>query len=238
MDIKDKIQKLLALSKSDNQHEAELAASMAQDLMVKYAIEESELNPDDRVNSKINDPMSTDKVGLNTARVPRWIASLSLAIAKSMFCQCYYVPGIDVYIVGRKSHREAFFVIFNRIRTDLERMADRSFVNYQIHNRESSVHGKTWKKSFFLGAVSAIRARLQTDLKKLVNDNSGVALVVADKEKEVSDYIAQIGMNLRNTKTAATRLNADAYQNGYNVGNSMDISGQSNNRLALNGRAA
>ena len=42
-DVVEKIRKLLELSKSDNEHEAASAAAMAQELMVKHAIEEEEI---------------------------------------------------------------------------------------------------------------------------------------------------------------------------------------------------
>lgn len=44
--IIDKIEKLIALSSSDNENEAKAAMLKAQELMAKYEIEMSQINPD------------------------------------------------------------------------------------------------------------------------------------------------------------------------------------------------
>ena len=44
--IIDKIEKLIALSNSDNENEAKAAMLKAQELMAKYEIEMSQINPD------------------------------------------------------------------------------------------------------------------------------------------------------------------------------------------------
>ena len=80
--IIDKIQKLLALSKSPNEHEAALAAAKAQELLATYNIDVTEIEAEEAKTSVTQDAV--------TSRRRAWQRVVRAAAAKMYFCEYYY----------------------------------------------------------------------------------------------------------------------------------------------------
>jgi len=91
--IIDKIQKLLALSKSPNEHEAALAADKAQELLATYNIDVSEVEAEEAKTSVIKDAVKTKRKA--------WQRVVRAAAAKMYFCE-YYYSTYDVEAPQRK----------------------------------------------------------------------------------------------------------------------------------------
>lgn len=220
--ITDKINKLLALAQSSNPHEAALAASRAQELMVKYAIDEAALG--DAAESK-NEPIETQPMGFGYKRIPKWEPTLLHALSKSFFCRAFYVAGHDAYVVGRASDRAALIATFTYLRNEIRLMAD---VAWKSQPSEFAVHGKRWKDSFYHGVCITVRDRLGASLKELVADNTGTALVLANKQKEVDDFVAQ-NHKLRggNTRT----VDSSGFSAGKTAGHALNLNGGTQKQL-------
>ncbi|MCK4536921.1 MAG: DUF2786 domain-containing protein, partial [Desulfuromonadales bacterium] len=82
--IIDKIRKLLALSKSDNEHEAALAAARAMELLSKHNLNLNEID--------LQDPgVKAGKASSKTyARPQLWMAHLVNAVAAAFDCSSYH----------------------------------------------------------------------------------------------------------------------------------------------------
>lgn len=80
--IIDKIQKLLALSKSPNEHEAARAAEKAQELLATYNIDVSEVEVEEAKASVIQDSVRT--------KSKAWMRIVRSAAAHMYFCEYYY----------------------------------------------------------------------------------------------------------------------------------------------------
>ncbi len=80
--IIDKIQKLLALSKSPNEHEAALAAEKAQELLATYNIDVTEVEAEEAKTSVAQ--------GSVTSRRRAWQRVVRVSTARMYFCEYYY----------------------------------------------------------------------------------------------------------------------------------------------------
>ena len=98
-DILDRLRKLHALSKSDNPHEAALAASLVQKLMMEHHLEELDLSQDEhRPEEPIEDHGSIDPSRTGPRRIPNWQVNLADAVARSVDCRIYIRPGESIPI--------------------------------------------------------------------------------------------------------------------------------------------
>lgn len=98
MDTKliEKIKKLLALSESSNEHEAELSMLKAQELLAKHKLSLKEVKEFKIINSAIKENIS--KISFTKAK---WKAQLARLIADNFGCYLYFKT--------RRSHTITFF---------------------------------------------------------------------------------------------------------------------------------
>jgi Protein of unknown function (DUF2786) len=227
MNIVEKIKKLLALAESSNANEAALAASRAQELMVKYAIEEAALAPEQRTVEVIGTEIITTDYKL----MPIWHALLAYVLAPSFFCRSFYHKGgkwskAAIYMVGTPTDRAACIATYNVLKHDIEKMAA---IEWAKQPEEFAVHGRRWKTSFYDGVCATIRVRLTDDLKALAADNTGTAIVLADKQKAVNDYTNEH----HNLKSGGSARNVDAsgFAAGVKAGNALNLSKRNTKQL-------
>ena len=94
--IIDKIQKLLALSKSPNEHEAALAAEKAQELLATYNIAVSEVEAGEAKTSVIQDVIKTKRSA--------WQRVVRVSASRMYFCEYYF----STYIVEAPQRKRGF----------------------------------------------------------------------------------------------------------------------------------
>lgn len=82
MDIKDKISKLLALSESPNEHEAQLALQKAKELMTQHRLSVEDLTPQSRVIHRETDVTFSK-------RRDSWTLALAGVIAENYCCRAF-----------------------------------------------------------------------------------------------------------------------------------------------------
>jgi hypothetical protein len=222
--IVEKIKKLLALSRSDNEHEAATALAMAQELMVQYAVEESQLEEKTGVHEKIG----TTRVGLDTKRVGHWEAGLAQVLAPAFFCRSFYMRGTDIFVVGRKSDCDVCIATFFFIRGEAVRLADRAWNNFDSHQR-MLVNGKRWKNGYYEGLIRTIHERLTANLKRLSEDNKGTALMVVNRQLAVQNYMDNV---VKPTSSRQTRaVETSGYQQGRRDGHAISLEGRATKSL-------
>lgn len=86
VDYKEKIKKLLALSKSPNEHEAQSALAKAQQLMAEHKISMAEV--EDKERRKAHEHLT----GVTySARRDPWVLRLSKVISKNYCCESFLV---------------------------------------------------------------------------------------------------------------------------------------------------
>jgi hypothetical protein len=217
MNIAEKIKKLLALAANNaNPNEAALAMERAQDLMVKYAIEEDALSSDPlRVKEAIN----TEAMGMGLQRIPHWEIRLLNAISRAFFCRVWYRPGRDAFICGRETDRMALKATFEYLRAECKRMADHAWNRVEV---DAMVHGKRWKNGFYEGCVATVTMRMTDAMKLLVVDNAGTAIVLANRQKDVDQWV-NLNITLRANGARSKSMDPSGYHQGKAAGHALNL---------------
>lgn len=217
MNIAEKIKKLLALAANNaNPNEAALAMERAQDLMVKYAIEEDSLSSDPlRVKEAIN----TEALGMGFQRIPHWEIRLLNAISRAFFCRVWYRPGRDAFICGRTTDRMALKATFEYLRAECKRMADVAWDKMPV---DAVVHGKRFKTGFYEGCVETVTVRMTDAMKLLVVDNAGTAIVLANRQKDVDQWVT-LNIKLRENHAQGKSVDHSGYNQGKAAGHALNL---------------
>jgi hypothetical protein len=227
MDIVEKIKKLLALSESPDANEAALAAQRAQELMIKYAIEESQIKPEERKVEAIQ----TFTCDMGTFKLANWKALLAYILAPNFFCRSFFQRGgknghAIIYFVGTKSDFEVAWATYVALSAEVERMAQVAFDKLPGN---FGIHGKTWKTAFYDGVCYTINERLSKNLAQLSADNAGTAIVVANKGKAVDDFVNE-NHNIKKNNSSR-KVVASGYVAGQQAGHALDLGARSTKSL-------
>lgn len=113
MDVKivEKIQKLLALSESSNQHEAELSMLKAQEILAKHKLSLKEV-----MNFKIYDSAIKNRISNISFTKAKWKARLAQLIADNFGCYMYFKTRNSrihtVTFFGREEDIEVCNIVF------------------------------------------------------------------------------------------------------------------------------
>jgi hypothetical protein len=179
--IVDRVKKLLALSTSTNPHEAALAAAKAQEILFRHnlsmAMVEAEL-AEGKASSYVKDRF--DSGGWMD-----WRRRLLAAVARNNFCRGVSYQGTrDVGIVGEPhnvlvvKHLYAFLVRELMRQAELEAAAQPGL---------TADDARSWKRSFYQGAVRTIAHRLTEQRQRdVAADHRAMALVVR-KDQELDE---------------------------------------------------
>lgn len=205
----EKIKKLLALSKSPNEAEAELAAQRAHELLTKYNlsmdyIQEKEIREGNVITGR---------------SLKKWRHLLINGIASYYYCKSLcYVRGSGYYrivFIGQKHN----IIICKSMYDYLEKAVIRESKN--IHKNAKS----KYRENFKLGMVIRIAERL-SELSKSKTTVEEKALVVTENSLIVK-YLAD--KNTFSEQIDFDPENINAYLKGKIAGNKVSLSSQVNN---------
>ncbi|WP_142413086.1 DUF2786 domain-containing protein [Hathewaya massiliensis] len=213
MDIKvvEKIKKLLALSESNNEHEAKASLLKAQELLAKHKLSLKEVKEFKIYNNSIKEKVST--VSFTKAK---WKAKLAGVIADNF--GCYY------YFKTRRSHTIAFFgreedtLVCNIV---LEYAVDciNSSVRKLRYQYSKDGHStKGLENDYALGFIKGLNYMFE---QQKANQEWGLVLV---KDAEVVE--AHENINFKRTISTRTKFKgyADVYYKGCEDGEMFSIS--------------
>ncbi len=213
----EKIRKLLALSKSSNQFEAELAAERANDLMKKYQLSVSEVELDDLKKTNIVEEW------YKTPILRRWVVTLARSCA-ILFDGEVLIPkpfGGNIWFVGYPEDIEAMKNLFEHLYKSWKSF---SKIDRKIAKKTSIQEGTGWSRgdgirfmnSHGLAYASTLCRRcraLAESRKEEVHESSstGRDLIVL-KDQTLKEYGEQKGWSGRSFKTEASS------DKGYHAG--------------------
>ncbi|WP_028973266.1 DUF2786 domain-containing protein [Spirochaeta cellobiosiphila] len=110
-DIKKKVAKLLSLSESDNEHEANLAMLQANKLLAKYNLEMSDIS--------LEEPDLIEDSLFKSSK--KWERRIAAVIAELNFCSTmlvtYSTGSVQIVFVGTKDNVEVTKIMFKKIRS-------------------------------------------------------------------------------------------------------------------------
>ena len=186
----ERIRKLLALSKSSNEHEAATAAARATELMAEHQIAQAQLD----MNTE-TDPIG-EYVLERGKRAVSWKVILSTALMRAFACdsiQGRRKSGVVMVIVGRQSNVAAVRYMYAYLVAELERLAAQGW--RAARDRRSGA--RSWKNSFRVNAAAVIARRLKEARKHAMDEaradpQNTLALTKIDKyAEELAAYMSQ-----------------------------------------------
>jgi hypothetical protein len=221
----DRVRKLLAKAEAEGvtPAEAEALTAKAAELMARYGI--------DRALLAATQP-ETDKPADQVIDVDNpWAqvkAHLLTGIAAAFRCQCILVPrrdpGVRVHVFGYSSDLERADILYTSL---LVQMA-RGLAATTIPARSASP--RAWRRSWMLGYVSAVTARVRAAEERAAADaqtsapadGPSTALVLADRAVTVR---LQAQQAYPRTRTSRITYTGSGYGDGYREGQNADIGG-------------
>ena len=212
-----KIQKLLALSKSSNENEAQNAMLKAQKLLIKYKLSLKEVESYSKENIKIEDFKTEQKF-----RGKSWKSNLAQVIADNFGCFIYFNTG------NYKVHRVCFYgkeedVIIANIMFEYAVKWVNLEGNKIVKRMKQDKRRKYFdgiKNDYALGFIFGLEERFRSQIKE--NEEWGLVLqkdqVVIDSYNKFSSGFGKISVNEEFNR------HLKAYKKGEEDGKKFDIS--------------
>jgi hypothetical protein len=223
--IIEKIQKLLALSESANQHEAELAAQKAQELLSKYNLTLDSIS----IESNSNDVIDIERYEF-MGSMKKWRNDLMWNIVQSVDCDAVFhfhknvitavtIYGLDqnvkvaIYMYKYLENsinilRKAYVKQYNKLHK--ERTGDSLNLNQRYHI----------EKSYTLGIVKSVGLKLrQQKVETPPTPGALVPIIGALIEQKKQDDFK----NLKTMKSKKTTIYAGAFNQGQKDGEGIAI---------------
>ena len=224
--IKDKLQKLLALAASDNEHEAALAMEKAQALMNEHNLTTHDVAEDGSGAIIENE----DVWGLTKSR-QRWESTLGSSIAAAFDGRAVVSPTDEGwYLTFIASRTDMAFIVdlFGRLRQTVRRMSQ-VYVDRERSSRPW-LSAKTLHNSYRRGLVLTIHKRLET-LKENTRPDAervnrygftGMDLIVV-KNQAVDQHVEKLFDKLRSEPRTRLKVYSHAYKQGQEDGNQVNL---------------
>ena len=214
-----KVQKLLALSKSDNANEAAAASAAANKLIDQYRLSVADLEEQGQTAEPVNEDQD---IVYQTGKVTRWKKALIHHL-----CDHYGVTFWNdaIYPQGR---------LFTRYRL-VGRASDMSVVKYMFAwlttecTRLSTLHGtgkgRVWIASYCDGFVNGIYQQLKASRQEIAAQHTSSALVKIDsRSEEANRYLEDLHPNLRFAKNYSRHhVDRHAYADGQERGKAVHL---------------
>ncbi|MBL4684013.1 MAG: DUF2786 domain-containing protein [Nannocystaceae bacterium] len=209
-----RVQKLLALAVSSNQHEAELAASTAQRIMLKYNLDLQ------RQPTTEGDDCGYAWLGEPTGRVQAHERNLAGLLAEHYFVQAIWIPvyrplegkrGSVLELCGRVENLKMAEFVHGFLLRTTQRLWDE-------HKRRHDIRSDRDRRSFLAGAVSGFGAKLR--VKRSEGQAEGLVWV---GDAHVNAYFKRRHPRVRSTGSTSGG-SAAAYANGQSAGREIVLS--------------
>ena len=185
--IIDKIEKLIALSGSDNENEAKAAMLKAQELMAKYQIEQDRINPGKQAERSV--------VGFTSpAFRDDWVQDVGGLIAKNFRCRPIIIStrgsggSFRLRFYGYEEVAEISINVFNyAIKVIRKRMATLR----AIYNDAGRDFGRNEKRTYVEGFCAGLHKNFEEQ--KQQSESFALALLVPAQVNEFVDNIPGLG---------------------------------------------
>lgn len=201
-----RIEHLLALAQSDNQHEAEAAMSKARQLMLKYNLEEAALG---RVSS-----YSFRHLGKPTGRRMAWQRRLANIMSEFFFVDVIMVP---VYRPRERKRGSVIEAIGTRANLEIAAYAhdflERTALHlWKVHKQRAGAKSDREKQSFLYGVMAGFSDKLARDVRK--SQEEGLVWL---GDPELSRYFRARHPHVRHVSGRSAEKN-EAFSAGHSAG--------------------
>lgn len=198
--LADKLTRILALTNSPMEHEAQAATEMLAKLLLKHNLEIADLEAagtaaaptigEHAVSAAMRADGKAEAKG--NAWFGAWKLDLASALAEHFFCYAIRKDyARSVVFVGRPDNTESLQMLYNWLVTQISTLTPAERRAYAERTGEN-IHAVRWYKAFTAGAVQRIAERLR-ELKAQQAQDVGTSALVVHHMAEVSDYLESIG---------------------------------------------
>lgn len=238
-----RVSKMFALaSNNPSEHEAQVAAKMAQDLMLGEAITMADVAKWENENGVRATKLAAGDIvyhcDTGSSRTASWRASLGWAVATNLGGTCVRTPSSGVkargtYKLGKLTfvglNVEAILEVFRYLELQLDSlsvsdMRDRPDVerfNYTTYQYETvRPNARYWRLSFLVGAVERLQELLKEQYEKVEETNGTELVLVRDLVKErVNELFGRLKYSTSRQKV----YDGNAFERGRSAANTVDI---------------
>jgi hypothetical protein len=201
-----KIKKLLRLSESPNENEAQSALAKAQELLAKHNLKTSDLN----IEGDDIKPV-TVVVG---KRLPTWKKTLIAELCHYNNCQSFFTITLferKITIIGRHVNVICVQNMFDFLNQAIKRIS------------------KGLGESFRMGVVARIADRLEKQQNEIKRKNQKWGLVVSKNTKALDEWFRLHGI-YKTAKYTTTITDRSGFSAGYAAGESISLDKQMSDR--------
>ncbi len=231
-DIVSKVQKLLALSTSSNEHEAALAAAKAREFLSKYNLDLAEvLEKDSQASLEVEEneidcPQQT----------PLWIWMLAQAVADAFDCKVLQARighrGAKFLFIGVSADSKVAVYTYTFLKNEIERLSKSSALS--LKGEAQRIYGggyrhfapsfRSLKQDYSTGVVARIRETLEAQVSYTrQSEAAACTALVVRKEQEINKFMAMEHPNVRTVNSRGRSISASAYNRGYADGANINI---------------
>lgn len=201
--LSEKIQKLLALATSSNENEAKLAAEKANELMVKYNLQMSDLK----------EPCEYDTfVLVSGQRMPVELKFVGGILVKHFFVHLIQGRGA-LKIVAEKQNLENGKYLWDFL--------NRTFKECWLNYKKETKCDNSLKQTYYLGLYRGLDEKLTATRKKVEQE---YGLVVVEDAGLNAFILEAIGKTRVGSKAHVQNRDSNAYASGKETGSKITIS--------------
>ncbi len=210
-----KVEKLLALARSANEHEATLAMQKANELIMKYNLQEITADADRRYRHAV--------INSGRKRIHGWQRAIGSILRDFFYVRIVMAEAYDprlnqqhktIDLFGRTENVAVAEYCYHFLERELDFL-------WQHHHARFQGKGITEKNSYYLGVLAGFYEKLNSHQPlqapaQPTPATSSALTVTADHG--LSDFIALSYPRLRKTRHAGARINRSTYDHGAAAG--------------------
>ena len=217
--VMDRIRKLLKLAKSDNEHEAAVAAERAQAMLAEHELTIAELDVDD--TGPTVQPVTMEEF-FRSGRTPGWKSQLAFGVAQAFGARAVISPGFGMEVYGTEAAIAVTKATFRYLADTIQRLGAEAVKSYTGW-RSPRAYGNAYRLGMALRIVKRLRARraaaLDDAARKVGARPESVALVRVTQEQAVVARVKQVATGSYADPTTTSRDGLrDGYRDGASVG--------------------
>lgn len=199
--IIDKLNKILALTKSPVEGEATAAAEMLQKLLTKHNLEIADL---ERAGAVDVTPVTEERIQTFTKYRPDWNYQLAAVLGRHFYSYPMRA-GDDIMFIGRPENIAALRVMYSWMLKQIARIANEERPNHP------HIGGRRFWNPFCEGMVSRLYTRLEDRRAEMATVSPDAMALVVHHNTEIGDYMeGKWGVRYDGQETAKRRADREA----------------------------
>ena len=183
-----KVQKLMALSTSSNEHEAQIAMIKSQQLLLKHNIESKYIGTDDEEKICLKRIMKQKKQDAKMQAIARVLETFFVGYVYNRVGDSTYLE-----ILGNAVNVEIADYVASVLKSELDKLWNEA-------RKLAKLKGRIAKNSFFLGIARGYCNKIQALKVQYTNDVTSALMVI---EKKLIDAKAMVYPRLSSSKSSA-----------------------------------